>query len=69
MSLVSFSAQAQTQKLKVTASFSILGDMVHEVAGDAVELHVLVGADSDAQKARAAHKRDWDNAARFLTLL
>ena len=27
------------------------------------------GADSDAQKARAAHKRDWDNAARFLTLL
>ncbi|GAO76883.1 MULTISPECIES: ATP12 family chaperone protein [unclassified Sphingopyxis] len=27
------------------------------------------GADSEAQKARAAHKRDWDNAARFLTLL
>jgi chaperone required for assembly of F1-ATPase len=27
------------------------------------------GADSDAQKARAAHKRDWDNAAQFLTLL
>lgn len=27
------------------------------------------GADGEAQKARAAHKRDWDNAARFLTLL
>jgi chaperone required for assembly of F1-ATPase len=27
------------------------------------------GADSEAQKARAIHKRDWDNAARFLGLL
>lgn len=27
------------------------------------------GADSEAQKTRAIHKRDWDNAARFLTLL
>lgn len=27
------------------------------------------GADSEAQKTRAAHKRDWDNAARFLRLL
>ena len=27
------------------------------------------GADSEAQKARATHKRDWDNAARFLRLL
>lgn len=27
------------------------------------------GADSEAQKARATHKRDWDDAARFLTLL
>lgn len=27
------------------------------------------GADSEAQKARAANKRDWDNAARFLRLL
>jgi chaperone required for assembly of F1-ATPase len=27
------------------------------------------GADAEAQKARAAHKHDWDNAARFLTLL
>ena len=27
------------------------------------------GADSEAQKARAAKQRDWDNAARFLSLL
>lgn len=27
------------------------------------------GADSEAQKARAANRRDWDNAARFLSLL
>lgn len=27
------------------------------------------GADGEAQKARATHKRDWDNAVRFLTLL
>ncbi|KTE00474.1 ATPase [Sphingopyxis sp. H038] len=27
------------------------------------------GADSEAQKARAIHKRDWDNAARFLNLV
>lgn len=41
---------------------------------DAVSLDDLYqerrwGADSEAQKMRAAHKRDWDNAARFLTLL
>lgn len=41
---------------------------------DAVSLDELYqerrwGADSEAQKARAANKRDWDNAARFLTLL
>ena len=27
------------------------------------------GADSEAQKTRAAHKRDWDNAVRFLSLI
>ncbi|MDK2760071.1 MAG: ATPase [Sphingopyxis sp.] len=41
---------------------------------DAVSLDELYqerrwGADSEAQKARAGHQRDWDNAARFLTLL
>jgi len=34
--------------LKVVASFSILGDMVREVGGDAVDLTVLVGPDGDA---------------------
>ena len=41
---------------------------------DAISLDELYqerrwGADSEAQKARAANKRDWDNAARFLALL
>ncbi|HET6524528.1 ATP12 family protein [Sphingopyxis sp.] len=41
---------------------------------DAVSLDELYqerrwGIDSEAQKARAGNKRDWDNAARFLTLL
>lgn len=45
-----------------------------EALWEAVSLDVLYqerrwGADSEAQKARAAHKRDWDNAVRFLGLL
>jgi chaperone required for assembly of F1-ATPase len=45
-----------------------------DVLWEAVSLDELYqerrwGADSEAQKARATHKRDWDNAARFLTLL
>ena len=35
-------------RLKAVATFSILGDLVTEVAGDKVELAVLVGADIDA---------------------
>lgn len=40
-------ASAQT-KPKVVATFSILGDLVAEVAGDRIDLAVLVGADTDA---------------------
>ncbi len=45
-----------------------------EMLWDAVSLDDLYqerrwGADSEAQKARAANKRDWNNAARFLNLL
>ena len=34
-------------KIKVVASFSILGDIVQQVAGDAIDLSVIVGPDSD----------------------
>jgi zinc/manganese transport system substrate-binding protein len=35
-------------RIKVVATFSILGDLVREVGGDAVEVATLVGPDSDA---------------------
>lgn len=35
-------------KIKVVATFSILGDLVAEVGGERVELSILVGADTDA---------------------
>ncbi len=35
-------------KPKLVASFSILGDMAREIGGDRIEVHVLVGPDSDA---------------------
>ena len=35
-------------RLKVVASFSILGDMVKQIGGDAVDITVLVGANEDA---------------------
>ncbi len=38
---------AQAQRLKVVATFSILGDLVHAIAGDAVDLTVLVGPNGD----------------------
>ena len=41
-------ADTAAQKLKVVASFSILGDMVHQVGGDDIELETLIGPNSDA---------------------
>jgi ABC-type Zn uptake system ZnuABC Zn-binding protein ZnuA len=42
------SSYAQDEPLKVVATYSILGDVVQNIAGDTVELSVLVGADGDA---------------------
>ena len=43
------SAAAQDgERLRVVATFSIVGDIVANVAGDAVELSVIVGPDGDA---------------------
>src|SRR5215217_6759831 len=42
-------AEAPAQsKLKVVASFSILGDLVHQIGGDRVEVTTLVGPNGDA---------------------
>lgn len=40
-------APAPAGPLAVVATYSVLGDLVHQVAGDQIELTVLVGADSD----------------------
>ena len=44
----SSAALAQTPPLEVTASFSILGDLVRQVGGDKVRVRTLVGPDEDA---------------------
>ena len=41
-------AEAATKPLQVIASFSILADMVREVAGDLAQVRSLVGPDGDA---------------------
>jgi len=41
------SASQQTP-LKVVASFSIIADMVHQVGGEHVQVHSLIGPDADA---------------------
>jgi zinc/manganese transport system substrate-binding protein len=41
-------SQAQSDKLQVLATYSILGDVVQNVGGEAIELSVLVGPDGDA---------------------
>lgn len=53
VAMVIFAGAVQAQetakeKLKVVASFSILGDLVREVGGDRIELTTLVGTDGDA---------------------
>ena len=45
--LAALPVSAQT-KIKAVATFSILGDLVAEVAGDRLDLSILVGADTDA---------------------
>lgn len=44
----SFAAPADAGKLRVVASFSILGDITARIAGDRIELKTLVGPDGDA---------------------
>lgn len=48
--ILPLSAAHAEGKLKVIASFSVLGDMVKNVAGDDIELKTLVGANGDAHE-------------------
>lgn len=48
LSLCLMPASAHAARLQVVASFSILGDMVHQVAGNDVQLTTLIAAGSDA---------------------
>src|SRR5258706_4089425 len=45
--LATSGAALAADKIKVVASFSILGDMVRQVGGDRVEVTTLVGPNSD----------------------
>lgn len=45
-----FGVAHAAQPLQAVASFSILGDIVHEVGGDDVQLTTLVGPDGDAHE-------------------
>jgi zinc/manganese transport system substrate-binding protein len=46
--LLAAPAVAQDARLKVTATFSILGDVVKNIGGDRVEVTLLVGPNADA---------------------
>jgi zinc/manganese transport system substrate-binding protein len=41
-------ADGEVKKLRVVATFSILGDMARAVGGERLEIHTLIGPDSDA---------------------
>ncbi|MEM1307423.1 MAG: zinc ABC transporter substrate-binding protein [Pseudomonadota bacterium] len=48
VALAVFAAPAYADKIKVVASFSILGDMVEQVTGDLASVTTIVGPDADA---------------------
>ena len=48
LSFVSATAVAAEEKMKIVASFSILGDMVEQVIGEYASVTTIVGPDSDA---------------------
>lgn len=65
VAVIALLAPAQADKLKVVASFSILGDMVEQVTGDLASVTTIVGPNADAHiytpnvaDARAASEAD-----------
>jgi zinc/manganese transport system substrate-binding protein len=67
--LVLWSAPAHAEKVRVVASFSILGDMANRIAGDRIELTTFVGPESDAHAFQAApmHAKALVKAKLFIT--
>ena len=62
VALIVTALPARAEPLKVVASFSILGDLVHNVGGASVDVTTLVGPDSDAHvysPTPADAKRRW----------
>ena len=47
--LLGASAAGATERIKVVATFSVIGDMVANVAGDKVDLVTLVGPAGDTE--------------------
>lgn len=48
LTIAAFTTQAQAEKLRVVATFSIIGDFARNVGGDRIDLVTLVGPNSDA---------------------
>ena len=48
LSFVAATAVAAEEKMKIVASFSILGDMVEQVIGEHASVTTIVGPDADA---------------------
>ncbi|HUO53637.1 MAG TPA: zinc ABC transporter substrate-binding protein, partial [Rhodoblastus sp.] len=48
LALAPLAARAETAKLPVVASFSILADFVRQIGGDKVDVKALVGPNGDA---------------------
>lgn len=47
-SILALPARAETDKISVVATFSIIGDFARQVGGDRIELRTLVGPNGDA---------------------
>jgi len=47
LALLAVTARAEERPLRIVASFSILGDMIKQIGGEAVDVYVLAGPNAD----------------------